>query len=50
MCSLQTLRRYKGSDDDLLITYAEALEDVRRYLGKPQPAYAALRPSLAQTV
>jgi len=50
MCSLQTLRRYKGGDDDLLATYAEALDDVRRYLGKPQPVYAALRPSLAQTV
>lgn len=50
MCSLQTLRRYKGGDDDLLATYAEALDDVRRYLGKPQPVYAVLRPSLAQTV
>ena len=30
-CSLQTLRRYKGSDDDLLAGFENALTDVREY-------------------
>jgi len=31
-CSVQTLRRYKGSDRDLLYCYAQALEEVGQYL------------------
>ncbi len=33
-CSIQTLRRYKGTDRELLNVYQQALEDVRRYLAK----------------
>jgi hypothetical protein len=31
MCTRQTLRRFKESDDELLRLYAEALDDVRAY-------------------
>jgi hypothetical protein len=31
-CARQSLRRFKGSDADLLARYEEALEDVRAYL------------------
>lgn len=31
-CAVQELRRYKGSDADILSTYDTALEDVRDYL------------------
>lgn len=31
-CTLQTLRRYKGPDEELLASYELALEDVRGYL------------------
>lgn len=31
-CTIQTLRRYKGSDRDLLSLYQQALDEVRRYL------------------
>jgi hypothetical protein len=34
VCAIQTLRRYKGSDRDLLRSYQQALDDVRRYLSK----------------
>lgn len=30
-CARQTLRRFKGSDEDLLERYEQALEDVRAY-------------------
>jgi hypothetical protein len=30
-CALQTLRRYKGSDDDLIEAYESALEDVQTF-------------------
>ncbi len=33
LCSIQTLKRYKGSDHDLLAEYATALTDVQHYLG-----------------
>lgn len=32
LCAMQTLRRYKGSEQELLDTYARALEDVEEYL------------------
>lgn len=48
MCSLQTLRRYKGSDDELLAVYHEALDEVRAYLGAAQPALPAYQVSVAQ--
>jgi hypothetical protein len=32
VCAIQTLRRYKGSDRDLLRAYQQALQDVRKYL------------------
>ncbi len=30
-CALQTLRRYKGEDDELLNQFNQALEEVRQY-------------------
>jgi len=30
-CALQTLRRYKGSDQELLDAYGQALDDVRQF-------------------
>jgi hypothetical protein len=33
-CATQTLRRYKGTDSELLNAFQLALEDVRRYLAK----------------
>ena len=32
MCAVQTLRRFKGSDRELLRNYQQALEDVRQYM------------------
>ena len=32
MCVAQTLRRYKGSDDDLLAIYNKALVDVMKFM------------------
>ncbi len=39
VCAIQTLRRYKGSDRELLRAYQQALADVRQYLekGEQQP-------------
>ncbi len=34
MCSLQTLRRFKETDDDLLQMYDQALADTREYLAR----------------
>lgn len=48
MCSLQTLRRFKGSDDELLAGYQEALDEVCAYLGTPQPRLPAYREVAAQ--
>jgi hypothetical protein len=31
LCAQQTLRRYKGSDDDLLALFEQALSDVRAF-------------------
>lgn len=31
-CALQTLRRHKASDEELLSAYAAALEDIRAYM------------------
>ena len=33
-CAIQTLRRYKGTDRDLLRAYQQALDDMRRYLAR----------------
>src|SRR5216683_1622019 len=33
-CAIQTLRRYKGSDRELLRTYQQALDDVRKFAAK----------------
>jgi hypothetical protein len=35
-CSIQTLRRFKGTDKDLLDLYQRALVEVRRYLNPSQ--------------
>ncbi len=35
-CSIQTLRRFKGSDSDLMTAYAQALDDVRHYQRKTE--------------
>jgi hypothetical protein len=37
MCALQTLRRFKEPDDDLLRMYDQALADVRGYLARSRP-------------
>jgi hypothetical protein len=36
-CAHQTLRRYKGSDDDLLKLYDRALHDVRGFAASGKP-------------
>ncbi|WP_119068615.1 hypothetical protein [Aggregatilinea lenta] len=36
MCTLQTLRRFKGTDDELLQMYRDALADMRRYLAQAE--------------
>jgi hypothetical protein len=33
MCAMQTLRRYKGTDQDLLTRYNQALAEVVTYFG-----------------
>jgi len=33
-CAQQTLRRYKGSDEDLIAKYNKALNDIRQYTQK----------------
>lgn len=38
MCASQTLRRYKGSDQDLLDAYAGALGDVESFLETRRPS------------
>lgn len=35
MCSLQSLRRFKGSDDELLAMYQQALSDVQEHRARP---------------
>lgn len=35
-CAVQTLRRYKGTDDDLLELFNKALGDVRRFAEQEQ--------------
>ncbi|MCZ7543863.1 MAG: hypothetical protein M5R40_10150 [Anaerolineae bacterium] len=35
-CALQTMRRYKGADRDLLRVYQQALDDVRQYLARKE--------------
>ena len=38
-CALQTLHRFKGTDQDLLQRYQKAVQDVQAYLASnPQPA------------
>ncbi len=36
-CTLQTLRRYKESDDDLVQMFQEALADVQLYIARARP-------------
>jgi hypothetical protein len=38
VCAIQTLRRYKGSDRELLRVYQQALDDVRRYMANSEKA------------
>lgn len=33
-CAVQTLRRYKGTDDDLLGLYEQAMHEVRRFVSQ----------------
>lgn len=35
MCSMQTLRRFKGSDDDLVRMFRQAVEDIRHHQTRP---------------
>jgi hypothetical protein len=48
-CALQTLHRFKGSDQDLLERYRKALQDVQAYLAiHPVPApIETLEPAFA---
>ncbi len=44
-CALQTLHRFKGSDQDLLQRYRKAVQDVRGYLAvHPVPAAVEILP------
>lgn len=36
-CALQTLRRYKGTDEELLLTYHRALEDLHSFANSNPP-------------
>lgn len=36
-CALQTLRRYKGSDEEILLAYHQALEDIREFADSNPP-------------
>ena len=36
-CALQTLRRYKGTDDEILGEFQQALEDIRDYATSSPP-------------
>lgn len=42
LCALQTLRRYKDSDESLLATYQEALHDMQNYLATANPAQLSI--------
>jgi len=39
-CAQQTLRRFKGSDEDLLQAYQEALKDIREFANSTDVNYA----------
>mgnify|MGYP005863553649 CR=1 FL=1 len=41
-CAAQTLRRFKGSDDDLLRSYEIALREIRGFVASRPPIMAAL--------
>ena len=45
LCAIQTLRRYKGSDEDLLEKFNAALKTVRDYLKE-----SVAEPDLAQAI
>ena len=36
-CALQTLRRYKGSDEEILLAYHQALADIREFAASNPP-------------
>lgn len=44
-CTHQTLRRFKGSDDDLLAAYDEALAQVRTFMQENNTLSKLIRPS-----
>lgn len=44
-CAHQTLRRFKGTDDDLLAAYEEALEQVRAFMRQGESLSNIIRPS-----
>jgi hypothetical protein len=37
MCATQTVRRYKGTDGEMLQVYEEALADIEAYLARKKP-------------
>ncbi len=42
-CAVQTLRRYKGNDDELIKAFEEALEDIRSFVNsKPAVSIAKI--------
>jgi hypothetical protein len=42
LCAYRVLKRFKGSDDDLLDRYADALREVRNFKSDPRPAAALI--------
>jgi hypothetical protein len=52
VCALRVLKRFKGSDQDLLNRYADALKEVRRHLhsGEAIPQHVAPAPAAAAPV
>jgi hypothetical protein len=38
LCAYRVLKRFKGSDDDVFLRYADALREVRAFKADPRPA------------
>jgi hypothetical protein len=46
-CALQTLRRHKGPDEELLERYEQAVTDVTKYLEQTRDRAKGARPARA---
>ena len=49
MCAVQTLRRFKGSDDELIAMYEQAISDVRGFSLAPRAAQIMREPTPVRT-